>query len=83
MERTQIYLPKTQLTRLRQEAHRRETTVSSVIRLFIDDSLLENRRGHKKRSIGLLASATRINKLGHKGPKDLARNMDSYLYGGI
>ena len=77
MNRTQIYLTKTQIETLRQIAQKRNTSISEVIRSLI-------RERFKKVPVkkeGLLSAARRINKFGIKGPRDLATNLDKYLYG--
>lgn len=81
MNRTQIYLPKQRIETLRREARRRKTTMSELIRQVLDAALdrapvIKGREREK-----LLSAARRIGKLGRKGPKDLASQMDKYLYG--
>lgn len=77
MNRTQIYLPKTQIETLRKIAQKRKVSISEVIRSLIREKL-EKVQVKKE---GLLAAARRINRLGIKGPKNLATNLDKYLYG--
>ncbi len=80
MQRTQIYLPKSQVDQLKQEAHKKATTVSQVVRFFIGTGLGESMaEGSKKPS--LLSFAKQINKKGLRAPKDLASRADAYLYG--
>lgn len=87
MNRTQIYLPKRLQGTLKQKARADDTTVSEVVRraveryLFAPPGKQRQKRGTRA-SNGLLAMADRVNALGVKGPKDLASNMDAYLYGG-
>lgn len=85
MSRTQIYLEKSQLDALRTEAARRRGTVSAVIRELIREKFARTQRQHsmKIKHETLLEAAERINRLGIKGPRDLAKNMDKYLYGRI
>ena len=87
MIRTQIYLPASQMTKLKTVARKKRTTVSDVVRELIDTSLAEKGRGkgtqQKKVMSGLLATAEKIAKMGFKGPADLAKNMDQYYYGNI
>ena len=78
MQRTQIYLPKSQLDSLRSMALRRSTTVSHLMRAIVDEKL--HARPQAKHHETLVEAARRINKLGKPGPKDLAINMDYYLY---
>lgn len=84
MTRTQIYLPKSQRDMLAQEARKRNTTISAVVRMIIQEKL-ETKKPKKTlpKKYSLLETARRISKLGEKGPKDLASNVDKYLYGGI
>ena len=83
MNRTQIYLPQRQIEILRSEAHKRRTTLSGTIRAILDEKL-EKKSANRGRNFfeGLLALAQRVNKTGKKAPRDLASNMDKYLYGG-
>jgi predicted DNA-binding ribbon-helix-helix protein len=78
MNRTQIYLTKTQIETLRQIAQKRKVSISEIIRSLIREKL--EKTPIKKE--GLLSVAKRINKIGIKGPKDLATRLDKYLYGG-
>jgi len=82
MIRTQIYLPKSQLDKLRQKARRENATVSHVIRIMIGADLAP-RRAKNKKSESFTEAVRRINKLGTRAPRDLARNMDKYLYGNV
>lgn len=82
MNRTQIYLPKTQLDALRREALRERITVSHVVRRIVADRLGATLRPiGKKKTETLVNFAKRIAKIGRKGPRDLASNADEYLYG--
>ena len=83
MNRTQIYLPKKQLELLRGEAARRRITVSEIIRTTIKERF-ENKAKITEKSPRetLVAFAKRIGKMGERAPRDLASNMDEYLYGG-
>lgn len=83
MERTQIYFPKTQIRKLKELAYKKKTTVSGLVRDAVDIQYAAPVRvAPKKRRETLLEFAKRINSIGPKGPKDLATNMDAYLYGG-
>lgn len=80
MTRTQIYLPYDQISYLRQRALAENTSVSEIIRRVIEDS------GPKKKTkINAGKWLLSLAKLGEqrkvKGPKDLATNLDKYLYG--
>lgn len=83
MNRTQLYLPKSQLDWLKKTARKKQTTASAVMRELVYEK--QKSSGHLRivadRGESLYESAKRISKLGTKGPKDLAKNMDKYLYG--
>jgi len=84
MQRTQIYLTKSQKEQLGRLARRKQTTASALIRKFIGKNLpskIEKEKGKKKQP-ALLEVAKEINQLGFSGPSDLAENLDEYLYGG-
>ena len=83
MERTQIYLPRTQLLALKAIARKQDTTTSEVVRLFLDMQLQKKKKRITKKTEGLRQAAKRINALGHEAPQDLAKNMDRYLYGNV
>lgn len=82
MNRTQIYLPKRQLTLLRQASQKLETTVSAIIRAIIEEKLEQGQPDHRHAPAETLQQAARrINRLDKAGPGDLASNLDNYLYG--
>lgn len=83
MNRTQLYLPKTQLETLRRVAKQKNTTVSGVVRLFISQQLNGNSIQRTKSNISgsLIKIAKQINQLGTKAPSNLSKNIDSYVYG--
>lgn len=88
MIRTQIYLPQSQITKLRTAARQRRTTVSDIVRELIDINNinhLERKKNTRQKKVmsGLSATAEKIAKMGFKGPADLAKNMDKYYYGNI
>ena len=89
MQRTQIYLPKTQLARVKAIARKRDMTASAVVRFLLEKSLTWTDQKKKKRPIqknffytDTKALLKKLEKIGEKGPADLAQNMDQYLYGG-
>lgn len=83
MNRTQIYLPQTQIEALRKLAYRKKISVSETIRLFIKKGLVGGGgRKHNVTQGGLAVFARRVNRLGTKGPRDLAERLNTYLYGG-
>lgn len=83
MNRTQIYLPKTQRDALRNLARKHRVSVSEVIRMILREKFVKARRPVGMPSPEtLIEAAERINKLGGKhAPRDLASRLDVYLYG--
>lgn len=81
MTRTQIYLPKTQLDTLRTLARKEHTTVSDLTRRLLDLQLGMEKHHEQKKHESLTDAFRRISKIGKPGPKDLASNVDHYLYG--
>ena len=85
MKRTQIYLPQSQLLTLRNKAQKQRTTVSGLIRRYIQIQIKENRLALKRRKShgmeSLFKLAEEFKQRGVKGPSDLAQNLDHYLYG--
>lgn len=81
MQRTQIYLQKTQTTKLKKIALEKNITISEIIRSLINKGVPTIQPKKKKHPLTLLQIAKRVEKLGEKGPRDLAKNMDKYLYG--
>ncbi|PIS39459.1 MAG: hypothetical protein COT33_01800 [Candidatus Nealsonbacteria bacterium CG08_land_8_20_14_0_20_38_20] len=81
MNRTQIYLPKIQIEFLRRLAQKQKTSVSEIIRSSIREKLEKGISTVPIKKEGLLCAARRINRMGKKGPEDLAINLDKYLYG--
>lgn len=79
MTRTQIYLPNEQINYFRQRAIRESVTVSEAIRRTFDECIPIK----PKKNVGrvLVEMAIDAKKRGVKGPKDLATNLDKYLYG--
>lgn len=84
MNRTQIYLPQKQTNALKKEAAKRRVSMSFVIRDIIRErfEVPQPVVAPKQKQETLLEAMKRIGRLGEKGPKDLATNMDAYLYGG-
>lgn len=83
MNRTQIYLPKTQTDALRNLARKQRITMSEAIRMILREKLPGNSHLVKSAHRETLGEAAkRISTLGKKGPRDLASHMDQYLYGG-
>lgn len=83
MERTQIYLPKRQITKLKQLAQKKKTTLSGLVRDAVEVKYGTSTRLVQKKEETLREAAERIGKLGKRGPKDLSSRLDEYLYGNI
>lgn len=83
MNRTQLYLPKTQLDTLRKVAKQKKSTVSAVVRYFVSQQLeIDTDKNSKKNShVSLFAMSQKINLFGAKAPINLSKNIDSYIYG--
>lgn len=90
MLRTQVYLPYSQVKALKQMASEKEVYMSEIIRKLVAEKFNGRLKTAKKETKsksrhafdGLLALARRFERAGVKGPRDLATNMDEYLYGG-
>ncbi|OGG17137.1 hypothetical protein A3D77_01110 [Candidatus Gottesmanbacteria bacterium RIFCSPHIGHO2_02_FULL_39_11] len=76
MTRTQIYLPGDQLIQLQFLAKKKNTKMSKLIRAFIEHGI-ENERKKAKKNTFLTDLAGSVT----KGPKDVSKNLDKYLYG--
>lgn len=85
MLRTQIYLPENQVDILKALAYQEKVSVSEIIRNIIETELNTPHKKIKtaKKNAGqwllLLAKEAKLHKV--FGPKDLAANLDKYLYG--
>lgn len=80
MDRTQIYLPHQTIVDFRQRAFEEGVSVSEIIRRTIINC--EPKKKLKKNAGEILLALARLgerNKV--KAPKDLASNIDKYLYG--
>ncbi len=88
MRRTQIYFPEAQLNELKDLAAAQHVSLSEIIRRRLSDvtqtSGVQPQPKPKYRNSGeaLMAMAKEAEARGVKGPRDLATNMDQYLYGG-
>lgn len=82
MNRTQLYLPKTQLDSLRKVARQQNTTVSGVLRYIISIQLSHDRIKHQKLATihSLEKFSNDVNRIGTKAPKDLSKKIDAYVY---
>lgn len=81
MVRTQIYLTQKQHSELKKKAASQNSTVSHQIRQLIEKDLKEEPIEEFNSGSWLLSMAEKAEKMGFKGPKDLASNVDKYLYG--
>lgn len=82
MLRTQIYLPHSQIRALKDEAEKQKTSVSEVVRQAIDENLVKKEKPKKKfKNSGEWLEYVRKHVSFKGGPKDLASNIDKYLYG--
>ena len=88
MLRTQVYLPHSQVRTLKEVATDEGVSMSEVLRRLVNEKFIEREKTMKKHRKKvhtldrLLALAKKFEKMGVKGPPDLATNMDEYLYGG-
>lgn len=83
MERTQIYLPKSQIKKLKRLAQRKKTTLSELVRDAVEVRYEVTKAFPRQKKETFFEAAQRISKLGEKGPKDLSSRLDQYLYGDI
>lgn len=81
MIRTQIYLTQKQHSSLKKKAASLNTTVSDQIRKIIEKDLEERPLKEFNSGSWLLSMAAQAKRMKVKGPKDLASNVDKYLYG--
>lgn len=83
MRRTRIYFQENQIKMLRSIAQKWRASVSEVIRTTLDRELMKPIQKNKKNfNTGewLLQLAWKFEGYKFRGPKDLAKNMDKYLY---
>ena len=78
MIRTQVYLTEQQYQQIRILAARGKKPAAEVTRELVDSGLKEQKMGSIGEALGELAKLGRELKL--KGPKDLSKNIDKYLY---
>lgn len=81
---TNIRLPRNQLRALKQEALQKEKSVGFLLRELVRTHTQSKiqKTHNKKDGETFFDVLTSMEKRGFKGPKDLAKNMDKYLYGG-
>lgn len=81
MIRTQIYLTPKQHSSLKKKAGLENSTVSEQIRKIIEANEEKSPSEEFNSGAWLLSMAEKAKKMKFKGPKDLASNVDKYLYG--
>lgn len=79
MDRTQIYLPHQTMVDFRQRAFEEGVSVSEIIRRTLDNCKEKKVRQNAGEWLLSLAKLGEERKV--KAPKDLASNIDKYLYG--
>lgn len=77
MIRTQVYLPKSLYQHIDLVAKKEKKAKAQVIREVLEDGV---KRKQNNSGRVLLEIATMAKKYKWKGPKDLSRNIDKYLY---
>lgn len=89
MHRTQVYFPEEILDILREEAEENNVSLAHVIRKKVVAGTpavkkIKRKKKERKKMTGadfLQKMAEDAERLGFKGPKDLASSPDKYLYG--
>ena len=76
MIRTQVYLPKTLYQQIDLTAKRERKAKAAVIRELLGKGLTNKKPRETARDAFLKLAA-----IGGKGPADLSKNLDDYLYG--
>lgn len=78
--RTQILFPEDILAYIREEARRRKSSVSALVRSVVADKVAKRKKKKISATEALLRMAERANHYrGPKAPRDLSTN-DDYLY---
>lgn len=80
MKRTQLYLPPETHYKIAREAELQHTTMAEVMRQYIEMGVEGKLSTRKQGAAHLLSLAKRVHARGIRGPKDLAENLDEYLY---
>lgn len=83
MIRTQIYLQKKERDLLKQEAARKNITMAKLVRMLVTEYAYRKKPPASKIKAGdfLLGLSDLARERGYRGPKNLARDSDKYLYG--
>ncbi len=81
MIRTQVYLPQSQIKYLKDLARANETSMSEELRKSLE--VVRHALKKKKTKLSSMDWLLKdLDKIKFNGPKDLATNIDKYLYGG-
>jgi hypothetical protein len=81
MIRSQIYLTENQINFLKRISFEKEVTMSEIVREALDEKLSYKKNKTNKNSGDLLLKIAGYAKLGKtNAPRDLASNVDKYLY---
>jgi len=81
MHRTQVYFEPEVLELLRLEAKEKKTTLAGVIREKVEKNIRRKKSVKQKSAAEVLLGLARLGeKLNVRGPKDLAKNIDKYVY---
>lgn len=85
MQRTQIYLPKTQHQTLQRLAQQKQTSLAGIVRYIIQEHVMDvpTAKQRHKPILSFIDLAKQLARQGKKAPKDLATHLDRYLYGRI
>lgn len=80
MQRTQVYFDSESLELLREEAREKKTTLTAVIRGKVEKTMKKKKVKKIDAAEALLHLAKLGEKLGVKGPKDLSKRIDEFVY---
>ncbi|OGE09985.1 hypothetical protein A3A60_03870 [Candidatus Curtissbacteria bacterium RIFCSPLOWO2_01_FULL_42_26] len=80
MIRTQVYLTKDLHQSINEAAKRERKAKAQIIRDTLEEGLKKRQKSQKNAGDALLELARLGEKLNFRGPKDLSKNIDKYLY---
>ena len=81
MQRTQVYFDPEILELLKDEARTKKITLASVIREKVTKNIRRKKSVKRKSAAEVLLGLARLGeKLNVRGPKNLAKNIDKYVY---
>jgi len=81
MQRTQVYFEPEVLELLKEEARSKKITLARVIREKVAKNIRRRKSVKQKSAAEVLLGLARLGeKLNVRGPKDLAKNIDKYVY---